>query len=169
METRDARPDDAATIARVYNQGIEDRQATLETEPRTAEERRIWLEGRGPRHPVIVAAYGEEVIGWASLNRFNPRSAYDHVADISVYVERNRRGQGIGTLLLRALEARAREIGYHKLVLAGFPSNEAALQLYRRRGFRTVGVYEEQGFLDGHWVDVILMEKILLDPGEGRW
>jgi L-amino acid N-acyltransferase YncA len=56
---------------------------------------------------------------------------------------------------------RARELGYHKLVLAAFPHNEAGMRLYARFGFREVGVYREQGLLDGHWVDVVIMERLL--------
>ena len=164
IATRDAVPDDAADIARIYNQGIEDRQATLETQLRTPDERRAWLAARGPRHPVLVALAEGAICGWASLNPFNPRAAYDHVADISVYIAREWRGRGVGRVLLSALEQRARAIGYHKLVLAGFPFNEPAVRLYTRQGFRAVGVYQEQGLLDGRWVDVILMEKLLVEP-----
>ena len=162
MEIQDGTVDDAAAIARIYNEGIEDRVATLETQTRTPDERAEWLAARGPRHPVLVAVDGGgQVMGWGSLNPFNPRPAYDHVADFSVYVARERRGQGVGDALLGALEERARAIGYHKLVLAAFPTNAAGMRLYERRGFRTVGVYHEQGMLDGRWVDVIVMEKIL--------
>jgi L-amino acid N-acyltransferase YncA len=161
LEIRDAEAGDAVAIARIYNQGIEDR-ATLETTPRSTEERAEWLASRGPRHPVIVAVEaGDNVVGWASLNAFNPRAAYDHVADFSVYVAREYRGRGIGDALLTALEERARALGYHKMVLAGFPTNPAGTRLYQRHGFRTVGIYLEQGRLDGHWVDVIVMEKLL--------
>jgi L-amino acid N-acyltransferase YncA len=162
LSVRDATPEDAEAIARIYNQGIEDGNATLETALRTPEERRQWLTARGPRHPVIVAVReGGEVVGWASLNQFNPRAAYDHVTDISVYVAREWRGTGVGRVLLPALEERARQIGYHKLVLAGFPWNTPGMRLYERCGFTTVGIYHEQGQLGGRWVDVILMEKIL--------
>ena len=126
VTVRDARADDAEAIARIYNQGIEDRVATLETTLRSAEERRDWLAARSPRHPVSVATDGaNQVLGWASLNQFNPRPAYDHVADFSVYVAREARGQGVGVALLEALEERARRIGFHKLVLAAFPTNSA--------------------------------------------
>lgn len=126
VTVRDARADDAEAIARIYNQGIEDRVATLETAQRTPEERRDWLAARSPRHPVLVAIDGvNQVLGWASLNQFNPRPAYDHVADFSVYVAREARGKGVGVALLEALEARARQIGFHKLVLAAFPTNSA--------------------------------------------
>jgi L-amino acid N-acyltransferase YncA len=161
MLVRDATRADAAAIAEIYNQGIEDRLATLETELRDADERLAWLIARDARHPVIVAEEGNSIAGWASLNSFNPRPAYENVADFSIYIGRGHRGKGIGSILLDALGERAREIGYHKLVLAAFPENEAGMRLYRRKGFATVGTYHEQGLLDGRWVDVIVMEKIL--------
>lgn len=161
MEIRDAGPDDAAAIARIYNQGIEDRVATLETGTRTPEERAEWMAARGPRHPVLVAVDGAaSVLGWGSLNPFNPRPAYDNVVDFSVYVAREQRGRGVGDALLHALEGRARALGYHKMVLAAFPTNAPGMRLYERHGFSTVGVYHEQGRLDGRWVDVIVMEKL---------
>jgi L-amino acid N-acyltransferase YncA len=161
LTIRPAVPADADAICRIYNQGIEDRQATLETALRTPDERRAWLEGRSPRHPVLVADRGGALVGWASLNPFNPRACYDHVGDFSLYVERGARGSGVGRRLLEALIARARALGYHKLVLAAFPYNAAGCALYQRCGFRTVGIYREQGMLDGKWVDVILMEQLL--------
>ncbi len=161
MEIRGATREDAAAIASIYNQGIEDRSATLETQLRTEEERTEWLATRGPRHPVLVAVDSAgTVLGWGSLNVFNPRPAYDHVADLSVYVAREQRGRGIGDALLGALESRAPGFGYHKIVLAAFPTNAPGMRLYERHGFSTVGIYHEQGLLDGQWVDVIIMEKI---------
>jgi L-amino acid N-acyltransferase YncA/DNA-binding HxlR family transcriptional regulator len=162
MKIRDATYEDAAAIERIYNQGIEDRSATLETQLRTPEERAEWLAARGTRHPVFVAEDGSgAVVGWASLNSFNPLPAYDHVVDLSVYVAREQRVRGIGDALLGALETRARALGYHKMVLAAFPTNAPGMRLYERHEFRTVGIYHEQGMLDGQWIDVIVMEKIL--------
>ena len=159
---RPATADDAEAICRIYNQGIEDRVATLETELRTPDERRQWLANRSPRHPVIVAEDGDGLVtGWASLNMFNPRDAYRFVADFSVYVERAARGQGIGRVLLTRLVELGREHGFHKLVLSAFPVNAGGMALYEKLGFRTVGIYREQGQLDGRWVDTIVMERIL--------
>jgi phosphinothricin acetyltransferase len=157
-----ASPDDAHAICRIYNQGIEDRVATLETSLRTPDERRQWLAARSARHPAIVADTPDgEVVGWASLNVFNPRDAYRFVADISVYVDRAWRGKGVGRVLLQRLIELGREHGYHKLVLSAFPWNTGGMALYARAGFRTVGVYEEQGLLDGRWVNTIIMERLL--------
>ena len=161
MTIREAAPADAEAVCRIYNQGIEDRVATLETEARTPAERREWMAARGPRHPVLVAEIDGAVTGWGSLNRFNPRPAYDHVVDLSVYVERAWRGRGVGGVVLAGLVERARTLGYHKMVLAAFPDNAAGMALYARLGFTRVGVYREQGLLDGRWVDVVVMERLL--------
>jgi L-amino acid N-acyltransferase YncA len=162
MRIRPATTADAAAIATIYNQGIADRVATLETEPRSAEERAAWLAARGARYPVLVATDADgAVAGWGALNQFNPRPAYDHVAEFSLYVARERRGQGIGGALLGALEERARGLGFHKLVLSAFATNTPGLRLYQRHGFALVGIYREQGLLDGRWVDTMVMEKLL--------
>jgi len=161
VRVRPASSADAEAICRIYNQGIEDRVATLETELRTTDERRHWLASHGPRHPVIVAENDDEIVGWGSLNVFNAREAYRFVADFSVYVERGWRDRGVGRLLLSRLIELGRQHGFHKLVLSAFPTNAGGMALYEKLGFRTVGVYREQGQLDGRWVDTIVMEKLL--------
>ena len=152
---------DADAICAIHNEGISDRVATLDTTLRTGSATREWLAERGERHPVLVAERDGRVVGWGSLNRFNARAAYDDVADFSVYVERGWRGKGIGRELLEALVAEASAIGFHKMVLAALAHNAAGLALYTRAGFTHVGVYREQGQLDGRWVDVVIMEKLL--------
>jgi len=161
VTVRAATAADAEAICRIHNQGIADRIATLDTAQRTTDQTRGWLLERGPRHPVLVADLDGTVVGWASLNLFNPRPAYNHVADFSVYVERGLRGKGFGRQLLDSLIERARAIGFHKMVLAAMAFNDAGLQLYRRSGFSRVGIYKEHGQLDGRWVDVVIMEKLL--------
>ncbi|HXH09638.1 MAG TPA: arsinothricin resistance N-acetyltransferase ArsN1 family A [Alphaproteobacteria bacterium] len=161
---REATAADVPRIRDIHNQGIEDRVATLDVEPHTLHEQQEWFQRHGPRHPVVVAEVGGEIVGWASLNPFSPRAAYRFVADLSVYIERQWRGKGIGSVLLQDLVRRAKTLGYHKIVLSAFPFNQAGMRLYEKFGFRTVGIYHEQGLVDGRWVDTIIMEK-MLDEG----
>jgi L-amino acid N-acyltransferase YncA len=158
---RPATADDAEAICTIFNQGITDRIATLDTALRTPAERRQWLAERERRHPVVVASSDGIIVGWGSLNRFNTREAYDHVVDFSIYVERDWRGKGIGAQLLNHLIELARDLGYHKMVLTALVYNTAGVALYKGAGFSPVGIYHEQGQLDGRWVDVIVMEKLL--------
>ena len=161
ISIRAAGPGDAPAICTIYNQGISDRVATLETELRTPDERLHWMSARGPRHPVVVAEAAGTLVGWGSLNQYNPRECYRHVADFSIYVERSWRGKGVGRQLLDHLIDLARAAGHHKMVLAALEHNHAGAALYTRAGFTRVGIYREQGQLDGRWVDVMIMEKIL--------
>jgi L-amino acid N-acyltransferase YncA len=157
---RSATPDDLSAIRAIYNQGIEDRIATLDQDPKSEADIENWYAAHGNRYAVLVAIDDGAVCGWAALNRYSPRSAYDGVADLSIYVRRELRGRGIGGALLGELESAARANGFHKLVLFTFDFNALGRRLYRRSGFRDVGTFRRQGRLDGRFVDVVAMEKV---------
>ena len=161
LSIRRAHAADAEAIAAIYNQGIEDRVATLETELRTPDERRAWLAARGERHPVLIAERGGAVLAWASLNPFNPRAAYAHVADLSIYVARSARGSGVGRVLLGRIIDEARGLGFHKMVLAAFPRTPPACGSTRGWASPPWGRTASRAASDGCWVDVIVMEQIL--------
>jgi L-amino acid N-acyltransferase YncA len=158
---REARKKDLEAILEIYNQGIQDRIATLETEAKDLSYMSNWLEQRQGRYSVLAAEKGGQVIGWASLNPYSSRCAYNGVADLSVYIEREFRGMGAGEKLLAALELKARENKFHKLVLFTFPFNGLGQSLYMKMGFREVGIFQNQGLLDGEFVDVMAMEKLM--------
>lgn len=158
---RIAESDDAAPIAEIYNQGIVDRQATLETKLRSGADMKSWLAARSERHPVLVAEQDRIVVGWSSLNPFSARECYSGVADLSIYIRREHRGTGVGKKLLEALLLLAGDLHFHKVVLSALAHNDAGQRLYRALQFSEVGVYHRQGKLDGKWQDVVLMEKQL--------
>jgi phosphinothricin acetyltransferase len=165
LAIRRARREDIPAITRIYNQGIADRVATLEVDDKTEDDVTTWLlEERPTRYAVLVAESNGTIAGWAALRPYSHRCAYADVADLSVYVERDARGKGVGEQLLAALEESARSDDFHKIVLFTLPFNESGKRLYRKRGFREVGTLREQGSLDGRLVDVLIMEKIL-EPG----
>ena len=161
LVVRRASRDDLESIRRIYNEGIEDRVATLDVEPKSPAEMDAWWRDHDENYAVLVAVESETVVGWASLNRFSQRCAHSGIADVSVYVTRGRRGRGIGPELLRELEGAARSAGFHKIVLHALDSNEHGKRLYRKAGFAVVGVFKEHGVLGGRYVDVIAMEKLL--------
>lgn len=160
ISIRPATEGDAAAIASIYNQGIEDRGATFETAPRTAADILARLE-EGRRFPVLVAEDARTVIGWAGLSAYRPRACYAGIAEFSIYLERAARGRGVGRQLLASLIDAARDHGYWKLVSRVFPSNAGSRALCRSCGFREVGTYEKHGRLDGQWLDVIIVERLI--------
>jgi phosphinothricin acetyltransferase len=160
INIRLARLEDAAAIAEIYNQGIEDRGATFETELRTADSMRARLDDP-ERFPLLVAEDSDLVIGWAGLSSYRSRACYAGIAEFSVYLDRAARGRGVGRQLLDALIAAARARGYWKLVSRIFPFNTASRALCRASGFREVGIYEKHGCLAGRWMDVVIVERLL--------
>lgn len=161
---RKAVASDVPAITEIFNQGIEDGVATLETRKQKEEDIVIWLENRDPRYLVIVVADDKgEICGYASLNKFNFKSAYTGVADISIYIRRSSRGQGVGQILLENLFSEAKNNGFYKLVLNVISKNIGAQKFYEKMGYSYVGVYKDQGMLNGEWVDAIIMEKFLIE------
>ena len=157
---REAAGHDLAAIAAIYNQGIEDRGATFETAPRSAGDIASNL-AEQTRFPVLVAIDAGTVIGWAGLSAYRPRACYAGIAEFSIYLDRAARGRGVGRQLLTALVDAARDRGYWKLVSRIFPFNAASRALCRACGFREVGVYEKHGRLDGEWLDVVIVERLI--------
>uniref|UniRef100_A0A7C2WJU2 N-acetyltransferase family protein n=1 Tax=Thermorudis sp. TaxID=1969470 RepID=A0A7C2WJU2_9BACT len=158
---RRARPEDAAAIAEIYTQGILERIATFESEPRTPEMMLAWLAEHDERHPVLVAERAGRVLGWASISSYRPRACYAGVGEFSIYLHRDARGQGIGKVLLDALIDEARRLGYWKLLSRVFPFNTASRRLCAALGFREVGIYEKHARLDGRWLDVVIVERLI--------
>jgi phosphinothricin acetyltransferase len=156
---------DAPAIAAIYNQGIEDRVATFETTPRSADDVARWFDGV---HPIVVAEDAGKVIAFAATSTYRPRECYRGVAEVSVYVARDHRRRGAGRLVLEALFEACKEAGYWKLVSRVFPENTASRRMIASLGFREVGVYEQHAQLDGVWRDVIIVERRLGGDGNGQ-
>ena len=158
MTVRLARLADAAAIAAIYNEGIEDRVATFETEPRSPEDIASWFE---EDVPLVVVETNGDVVAWAAAHHYRGRAAYAGVGDFSVYVDRRARGRGLGRDAVEALIAECERRGFWKLVSRVFLENEASLALCRSLGFREVGVYRRHAQLDGVWRDCVIVERLL--------
>ena len=164
LACRQAQPDDAAAIARIYNEGIADRIATFETRPRTLAEIREWFDGR---HPIVVVSNdADEIVGFAATSTYRPRDAYAGVAEFSVYVARDARGGGAGRTAMLGLIEAAEAAGFWKLVSRVFVDNEPSRRLLAAVGFREIGTYRRHAQLEGRWLDVVIVEGLLGEAAE---
>jgi phosphinothricin acetyltransferase len=161
LRARPAELRDATAIAEIYNEGIEDRVATFETEPRTPEAVEGLLRARADRYPAVVVEDADRVLGFAWTSEYRPRDAYAGVAEVSIYVARGARGRGVGRLSLGALISEAERRGFWKLVSRIFPENVASRKLCAALGFREVGIYRRHGRLDGKWMDCVIVERLI--------
>jgi len=164
FQTRLATTADAAAIAAIYNEGIADRIATFETDPRTTEQLTQQLADKGDRFPTVVVERDGRVVAWAGAGPYRSRPAYAGVAEHSVYVARAARGTGAGREALEALCQAYAERGFWKIVSRIFPENTASLALHERCGFRVVGTYQRHGKLEGQWRDCVIVERLIDEP-----
>ncbi len=161
MTSRRATPADAAAIADIYNEGIEDGIATFETRLRTVDDVRKWF---GTRFPIVVVENTEgQVIAFASTSEYRPRECYAGIAEFSVYVARADRRRGAGRIAMQSLIKAARDAGFWKLVSRVFPENSASRALLTELGFREVGIYKRHARSRGVWRDVIIVEALLTE------
>jgi phosphinothricin acetyltransferase len=161
VSPRAAALEDAAAIARIYSEGIADRVATFETDPRSAEDVRSLLEAKLGAHPAVVVEDDGEIVAFAWVGPYSDRPCYAGVGEFSVYVARERRGTGSGGVALGALLDACERRGFWKLVSKVFPENTASLRLCARHGFTEIGVHRRHGRLDGEWRDCVVVERLL--------
>jgi L-amino acid N-acyltransferase YncA len=160
MIVRNATSSDAAAVATVYNEGIEDRLATFETTPRSAGDVLAWLDDG---LPFLVAERSGEILGFARVSPYSDRCVYQGVGEHGVYVARAARGEGLGRRLLEALCAEAERAGLYKLTSRVFTDNAASRAVHVAAGFHEVGIQRRHGRLDGRWKDCVLVERLLGD------
>src|ERR1700730_5642709 len=159
LRTRSATLADAAAIAAIYNEGIADRIATFETEPRSAEQITEWFTGRR----LVIVAEAEEtgLVAFVTSSPYSHRACYAGICEFSVYVRRDYRGRGAGRAVLAALTEAATAAGLHQLTTPVFPENIDSPALLKGLGFEEIGIHRRHGQLDGVWRDCVLVERLL--------
>ena len=162
MRTRLAEPRDAEATRAIYNLEVLETTVTFDLVPRSLADQMAWIAEHSGGHPAIVAVDdGDDVQGFASLSPFRPRPAYAPTVEDSVYVRRERRGDGIGEVLLRDLLVLATDHGFHSVIARIVGGHDASIKLHDKCGFEQVGAEREVGRKFGRWLDVVLMQKML--------
>ena len=160
LTIRAARLDDALSIARIYNQGIEERQATFQTRQHVLEDFHERI--ADDRRPFLVAEGQDGVVAWASVVGYSDScDYYAGVGEAMLYVDRTARRAGVGRKLLGELAHEAERHGFYKLVGKIFTSNTPSIALVTSCGWREVGMHLRHGRLDGEWKDVLVVERLL--------
>ncbi|MGZ4180571.1 MAG: arsinothricin resistance N-acetyltransferase ArsN1 family A [Solirubrobacteraceae bacterium] len=158
LTIRPAHSGDLSRVVEIYNAGIAKRVATFETDPRTIEDIKSWVEDG---QPFVVAISDDEVVGWARAGAYSDRCVYEGVGEHAVYVDPTARGRGLGRTLLVVLCAESERRGLYKLTSRVFTDNEPSRAAHRAAGFEDVGVQRRHGRLDGQWKDCVLVEHLL--------
>jgi L-amino acid N-acyltransferase YncA len=162
LRTRLVERRDADALRAIYNVEVLESTVTFDLRPRSLTEQQAWVDEHSGGHPAIVAVTpADEVVGFASLSPYRPRPAYSTTVENSIYVHRDRRGQGVGRLLLTDLVDLAREHGFHSVIARIVGDHDASIALHAACGFEPVGREREVGRKFNRWLDVVLMQLML--------
>jgi L-amino acid N-acyltransferase YncA len=155
----------AAPILEILNEAIANTTALYEYQPRTLESIRSWFADKAAgRFPVIGAAEGGTLLGFATYGTFRARAAYKYTVEHSVYVHTDHRGRGIGKALMHELIAAARQQQYHVLVGGIDIANGVSVAMHERLGFTHAGTIRQAAYKFGRWLDLGFYQLILETP-----
>jgi L-amino acid N-acyltransferase YncA len=160
LNIRPATIDDQQVIMDIYNEAIENTTATFDTEPRTMEKQMDWWTKHKKNHPVLIAEEQGKITGWASLSPWSDRCAYDTTVEVSVYIDKDFRGRGIGSKLLEIVTLEGGKVGNHTVISRIAEGNESSVHIHEKLGYKHVGVMKEVGFKFGKLLDVYMMQYI---------
>lgn len=153
---------DAEGIRGIYNHEVRHSTSTFDLVPRTLSDQVRWLAARSGAFATVVATDpAGALVGFGSLSAYKERAAYRTTVEDSVYVDRSRAGEGIGTAIVNELVAIARASGFHTVMARIEASGAASRALHARCGFELVGVERQVGRKFNRWLDVAVMQRLL--------
>jgi L-amino acid N-acyltransferase YncA len=162
MLIRAATNADLPAILAIYNDVVNTTTAIYDERTSTLDERKAWFEQRGRCGlPVLVAELDHQVVGFSSFGEWRSRWGYRYTVEHSVHVRADRRGQGIGRVLIEALFPRAAALGMHVMIAHIDSEATASLRLHEKLGFAQVGTFRQVGHKFDRWLDLVAMQRSL--------
>jgi phosphinothricin acetyltransferase len=162
MDIREAIETDLPQLLAIYNDIILHTTAVYDYEPHTLEMRKQWFETKKQQgFPVFVAEDEGTIQGFSSIGPFRAWAAYKYSVENSVYVAIEKRGKGIGKLLIPPLVEAATELKLHTIIASIDATNEASLKLHKRFGFEEVAHFRQVGWKFERWLDLKFLQLIL--------
>jgi len=163
LEIRRAREDDAAALCEIFNEAVQDRLETFDSDPRLVEDQLQLIAASeiDLKHPILAADVRNWIAGWVALAPYDNRIALDDIGEVFIYVRRSFRSYGVGRQLMRAIQEEASKLGYRKLIGRILVTNQDGLLLCRATGWREVGRHSAHAHLNGEYLDVMLVEYLI--------
>lgn len=162
IEIRSARIEDAADLVAIYAPYVEKTAITFETQVPTVSEFASRIEKSLGKFPYLVAVEEGKNLGYAYASTYYARAAYDWTVELSVYINQEARGKGIGTMLYDALEEELIVRGFKNFLACIALPNPASLALHEKRGYEQVAHFKNVGYKFESWHDIVWLQKSLV-------
>ena len=154
-------PSNYQTIADIYNEHIIQHYCTMELNLQTANDIESWVNDFNDRERLYVLKKEEQVIGWGIIKKYSIRLGYYHACEISIYLQKTATGNGYGPMFKKFLIEECKALNYHHIVSKVWANNRASVRYNQKSGFTIVGTQKEIGYIDGKWIDVVIMQYLI--------
>jgi len=161
MMIRPVEREDAGAICGIYNYYVRETTITFEEDPVSEKEMAGRIDKITSTHPWFVLEEGGELVAYAYASPWRVRSAYRFSAELTVYVHKDQRGRGLGSVLYSHLIQAMTERGTHCLYGVIALPNEGSTAIHEKLGFSKCGHFHQVGFKFGKWIDVGYWEKVV--------
>ena len=171
---RTATPDDAKELVAIYDYYVKETAITFEYETPSEDEFRGRIRKVLEKYPYIVVERdnpengGKEILGYAYAGTFKDRDAYQWSVELSIYLKKDNRREGLGRMLYEELERRLKEQGILNLYACiGYPDSEDehltldSVKFHEKLGFSMIGKFNKCGYKFGTWYSMVWMEKLI--------
>ncbi|MCI1209018.1 MAG: GNAT family N-acetyltransferase [Treponema sp.] len=156
---------DAKYLLDIYAPYIKETSITFEYTVPELESFTQRIKSISSRYPYIVYEQNSKILGYAYASRLAERKAYQWNVEVSIYLDKKNRRQGLGTELYTALHKLLQAAGYILSFSLITGENTTSLEFHKRFGYTTDVCFKNQGYKFGKWHDVYWMEKNLMPDG----
>jgi phosphinothricin acetyltransferase len=153
-------------ILDIFNEAILNSTALYDYKIRTKETMDAWYADKINHNYPVIGAFDENdnLLGFSTYGMFRVRPAYKYTVEHSVYVRSDKRGHGIGKVLLREIIKKAEEQNFHVMVGVIDASNTVSMKLHENEGFVLSGIMKKVGYKFGQWLDAAFYQLLLKTP-----
>ena len=153
-------------ILDIFNDAILNSTALYDYKTRTMDMMNTWYADKQKGNFPIIGAFDQNniLLGFSTYGMFRVRPAYKYSVEHSVYVRSDKRGNGIGKILLKEIIKKANEQNFHVMVAGIDASNTISILLHEKEGFEFCGFIKQSGYKFGKWLDLAFYQLILKTP-----
>ncbi|QHT61991.1 N-acetyltransferase [Paenibacillus lycopersici] len=144
-----------------YNHFVAHTTVSFDLYPYDAEQMRQLIEPVSELYRSYVVLYAGRYAGYMLLTQHKKKLAFNVTAEVTIYLEPDFTGKGIGTEALRFLEETAASLRFHSLIAAICTENESSIALFSKLGYKQVAHYEEIAYKFDRWLDLACYQKKL--------
>ncbi len=168
INIKDVSIDDADELLKIYEYYVLNTAITFEIKVPTLEEFKERIINITKNYPYLILKENNKIIGYAYANVFKGREAYKHSVELSIYLNKDFKGNGYGKILYLELEKRLKEKGIKNLyacisspVKEDIYLNNDSEKFHEHLGFKRIGLFSLCGYKFNNWYNMIWMEKII--------